>query len=53
MGAPDLTDAIWLYGNSDAELTRTLTDGRTGIMPAFQDRLDDAQIQMLIAWLTR
>lgn len=53
IGAPNLTDAVWLYGNSDAELTSTLTHGQAGIMPAFEGRLDDAQIRMLVAWLTR
>jgi cytochrome c oxidase cbb3-type subunit 3 len=50
IGAADLTDDAWLYG--DAELARSITDGRTGVMPAFQGRLDDIQIRLLVAWLT-
>lgn len=53
LGAPNLTDAIWLYGGEDAALTDTLKLGRAGIMPAFEGRLSDVQIRMLIAWLTR
>ena len=51
LGAPDLTDDIWLYGNSDLQLKKTIAVGRNGIMPAFDDRLGDAQIRLLIAWL--
>lgn len=52
LGAPNLADAIWLYGNDPDALTETLKHGRNGIMPAFEDRLSDAQIRMLVAWLT-
>ena len=53
VGAPNLTDDIWLYGNSDAALHHSVAVGRNGVMPAFDNRLDDAQIRMLIAWLMR
>lgn len=53
MGAPNLTDAIWLYGNNDATLVQTLKLGRNGVMPAFENRLSDVQIRLLVAWLTR
>lgn len=52
LGAPRLADNIWLYGNSDSELRQTISVGRNGIMPAFDKRLNDAQIRMLVAWLT-
>ena len=51
IGAPDLTDDAWLYG--DARLADIITHGRNGIMPAFEGRLDEAQIRLLLAWLTR
>lgn len=35
MGAPNLTDAIWLYGGSDATLTQTIMYGRGGVMPTW------------------
>ena len=51
LGAPNLTDEIWLYGNSDSALHRTIADGRVGIMPAFEKRLDEMQIRALTAYL--
>ena len=35
MGAPNLTDAVWLYGGDEATLTATLANGRQGVMPAW------------------
>jgi cytochrome c oxidase cbb3-type subunit 3 len=52
LGAPDLTDSAWLYGNDAAAITHSIAEGRTGHMPAFNDRLDDVQIRMLVAWLS-
>jgi cytochrome c oxidase cbb3-type subunit 3 len=53
VGAPNLTDNIWLYGGSNEALTTTITNGRSGIMPSFEKRLDDTQIRLLVAWLLR
>ena len=53
LGAPNLTNDIWLYGNSDDALYQTIAFGRTGIMPAFDQRLDDVQIRMLVAWIKK
>ena len=53
LGAPNLTDDIWLYGDSDTQLHTSIAKGRSGVMPAFDKRLSDAQIKMLVAWLTR
>ena len=52
LGAPKLADDIWLYGNSDEQLQHTIAIGRNGIMPPFDKQLNDAQIRMLVAWLT-
>ncbi|MDP1578364.1 MAG: cytochrome-c oxidase, cbb3-type subunit III, partial [Cypionkella sp.] len=38
-GAPNLTDAIWLYGGSVATLTETVTKARYGVMPAWTGKL--------------
>ncbi len=35
LGAPNLTDAIWLYGGDEVTLTKTLTEGRGGVMPSW------------------
>jgi cytochrome c oxidase cbb3-type subunit 3 len=53
LGAPNLADDIWLYGNSDSQLHHTISKGRSGMMPAFDKRLSDVQIKMLVAWLSR
>jgi cytochrome c oxidase cbb3-type subunit 3 len=53
LGVPSLANEAWLYGDSDAILTETITHGRSGTMPAFQNRLNDVQIRLLVAWLTR
>ncbi len=36
-GAPNLTDAIWLYGGDEATLTETITNARFGVMPAWAE----------------
>lgn len=53
LGAPNLTDDDWLYGGDVQTIRETIRGGRNGLMPAFGDRLDDAQIRLLVAWLTR
>jgi cytochrome c oxidase cbb3-type subunit 3 len=53
LGAPDLSDDSWLYGGSVENVRISISQGRNGIMPAFGERLDDAQIKMLVAWLAR
>jgi len=53
LGAPSLADEAWLYGNSDEALQNTIANGRGGQMPAFGARLDDTQIRLLVALLTR
>ncbi len=53
LGAPNLTDGVWLYGGSLKDIEETVAFGRHGHMPAFGERLDDTQIRMLISWLTR
>lgn len=52
LGAPDLTSGTFLYGAGEA-LLATIRDGRSGEMPAFGERLDDAQIRLLVAWLSQ
>ena len=36
MGAPNLTDKIWLYGSDEATIIETVTNGRAGVMPAWE-----------------
>jgi cytochrome c oxidase cbb3-type subunit III len=51
MGAPNLTDAIWLYGGDTATLTETLKNGRGGVMPAQKWLLNEDQIRVMTAWV--
>ena len=50
-GAPNLTDAIWLYGGDYPTLMETVTNARFGVMPAWQLRLTDAQINAVTAYV--
>jgi cytochrome c oxidase cbb3-type subunit 3 len=51
LGAPDLTDSIWLYGGDLATIRHTIDHGRGGRMPAWKSRLDDAEVHVIMAWL--
>ena len=51
LGAPNLTDAISLYGLDRAALTETITNARYGVMPRWGQRLDPATIRMLTAYV--
>ena len=51
LGAPDLTNNIWLYGGTTAALTETIVKGRNGIMPAFKELLSDEKIHVLTAYV--
>ncbi len=50
VGAPDLTDDIWLYGGDAATLKESITKGRAGQMPAFGDRLGAERVRLLAAY---
>ena len=51
LGAPNLTDNIWLYGGSLATIVETLTKGRQGHMPAQKDILGEARVHLLAAYV--
>jgi len=53
LGAPNIADTETTYGNSEASIAETIALGRFGVMPPFDTRLNDVQIHMLVAWLTR
>ncbi len=46
-GAPNLADALWLYGGDLETITETVTNSRFGVMPAWQGRITDAQIKQV------
>ena len=51
LGAPDLTDKIWLYGSDEATLVETITNGRAGVMPAWVGRLDPTTVKALTVYV--
>jgi cytochrome c oxidase cbb3-type subunit 3 len=51
LGAPNLTDAISLYGMDMASLTETITNSRAGVMPAWSGRLDPTTIKALTVYV--
>ncbi|WP_017998042.1 cytochrome-c oxidase, cbb3-type subunit III [Paracoccus sp. N5] len=50
-GAPDLTDAVWLYGSDPATITRIVHDGPFGVMPAWNGRLSEADIRAVASYV--
>jgi cytochrome c oxidase cbb3-type subunit III len=50
LGAPNLTDDIWLYGGDAAALHQTVASGRNGQMPAFGERLGPERVRLLAAY---
>lgn len=50
-GAPNLADAIWLYGGDPESLTRTITYSRFGVMPAWGQRLNEADVRAVSAYV--
>lgn len=51
VGAPDLTDNIWLYGDSRAAVTETVLNGRQGVMPAWKDILGPEKTQLVSSYV--
>jgi cytochrome c oxidase cbb3-type subunit 3 len=45
LGAPGLTDALWLYGGDFDSLMQTVTFSRFGVMPAWLGRLTEAEVR--------
>ncbi len=50
VGAPNLTDQIWLYGGDAATLKQTVNGGRNGQMPAFGERLGAERVRLMAAY---
>jgi cytochrome c oxidase cbb3-type subunit 3 len=56
MGAPNLTDRVWLYGGSEAAIIETIAEGRAGVMPGSAQTLGttsnkDAKLHLLAAYV--
>ena len=51
VGAPNLTDTIWLYGGSQKTVEETIRHGRNGAMPAWEARLGKEKVHLLAAYV--
>ena len=51
LGAPNLTDDIWLYGDSPEALTETVSQGRNGNMPSHETLLNKDRQRLLAAYV--
>lgn len=50
-GAPNLTDAIWLWGGDAATIRETVTRARFGVMPAWTGKLSEADIRAVASYV--
>ncbi|RIK85007.1 MAG: cytochrome-c oxidase, cbb3-type subunit III [Hyphomicrobiales bacterium] len=51
LGAPDLTDAIWLYGSDVGEIAAQIRTPKHGVMPAWQARLGETTVKELAVYV--
>ncbi len=51
LGAPNLSDGIWLYGGEPAAIAASIHDGRQGHMPAWHTRLSEQEIHVLAGYV--
>jgi cytochrome c oxidase cbb3-type subunit 3 len=51
LGAPNLTDKVWLYGGSQRAVIESISGGRSGRMPKHEGFLDEAKIHLLTAYV--
>lgn len=50
-GAPNLTNEIWLYGNSRSRIAHVIRHGRNGVMPAFEQRLGKDKVHIVAGYV--
>ena len=51
LGAPNLTDKVWLHGGGEAAVIAMVNAGKTNVMPAFEKRLSPEQIHVLAVYV--
>jgi len=51
LGAPNLADAIWLYGGDRETVLQSISDGRGGMMPAWEERLGPLAMKQLAIYV--
>ena len=51
LGAPNLTDKVWLYGSTYEKIAHTIRTGRAGSMPAHKDLLSENKINLIAGYV--
>ncbi len=51
LGAPNLTDNVWLYGGEFEQVAHSIRAGRAGVMPAHKDLLSEDKIKLISAYV--
>lgn len=51
LGAPNLTDEVWLYGNDFETIRTAIQQGRAGQMPAHKDLIGETRARLVGAWV--
>lgn len=51
VGAPNLSDKVWLHGYGEAAIVQLINAGKHSAMPAQEGRLTEAQIKLLAAYV--
>ncbi|WP_019559381.1 MULTISPECIES: cytochrome-c oxidase, cbb3-type subunit III [Caldimonas] len=51
MGAPNLTDRIWLHGWGEQAIMHIINNGKTNVMPPHAGKLTESQIHVLAAYV--
>jgi cytochrome c oxidase cbb3-type subunit 3 len=51
LGGPNLTDSIWLYGGTQEEIYKTIFNSRAGMMPSWNNRMDENTIRQLTVYV--
>ncbi len=51
MGAPNLTDNIWLYGGSPRTVEESIRNGRAGVMPSWKNILGEEKVHVISAYI--
>ncbi len=51
MGAPNLSDNIWLYGGSQRAIEESIRNGRAGVMPPWSDILGEEKVHVISAYV--
>ena len=51
LGAPNLTDNVWLYGGSQRAVEESIRNGRAGVMPPWKDILGEEKVHVISAYV--